>query len=258
VRRPVSRLLLAAVLTALLGAVGPACPSRDLEVQITNQGADTLVLACESFRDACAPAACHKNHFLCDQISCQLRDACELVGNPTWSPEQSMGMMLLLLQTSPAVVTVANASPCVPLNLRPCIFDPLGKVGCDAPVTDTTACITAQISTAVTSALGSGFTFSGFTNTEDVSLVAAFYHKPGNEASCDPSVLVNPNDCATANLMAVAGLGQTSGGTTYDITCASCQGGPHGSTGQNNEPCPVSTDACFLARVQAALLAAGY
>jgi hypothetical protein len=256
-RAPVVRLGLAALFIALIGGACPGCPARDLEVQVTDAGAGTLVVACESFRDACSPASCHKNHFLCDQITCELKGACEVPGNPVWVPEQSMGMKLLVLEAGTASVDIKASTSCVPLNLRPCIYDPAGKAGCATPVTDPNACFTAAIAQAVSSALGSGVSFSGFTSTDNVALVAAFFHKPGDEASCDASVLVNPNDCLAPSLTAVAGMGAPIGSSQLDITCASCQGGTHGSTGPDNAPCPVTTDDCFLSLVATALTAAG-
>ena len=248
------RLALATLFIALIGAAGPSCPSRDIEVQITEDGAETLVVACESFSVACDPvASCHKNHFLCDQATCMLKDVCEVAGNPPWTPEESMGLMLLVMDTGASTLSIEAASACVPLNLRPCIYDPTGKFGCPKPVTDSTACFTAAIAQAVEGALGSGISFSGFTSTDGIALVAALFHKPIGEASCDPSVLVNPEDCLAPSLSAVAGLGTPIGSSMLDITCASCQGSTHSSSGPNNAPCPVTTDQCFLGLVAQAL-----
>ena len=252
------RLALAALFLALVGAAGPSCPSRDIEVQITETGADTLVVACESFSTACSTAdSCHKNHFLCDQVTCELKGVCEIAGNPEWAPEQSMGLMLLVLDTSGSSLTVDASSACVPLNLRPCIYDPTSKVGCPTQVTDASACFTAAIAQAVEGALGSGISFPGFTSTDGIALVAALFHKPADETSCNQSVLVNPDDCLPANLVAAVGLGTPIGSNTLDITCASCQGSTHSSTGPNNAPCPVTTDQCFLGLVDEALGASG-
>jgi hypothetical protein len=230
-----------------------------------------VVTACESFRAACAPSACHQNDFLCTQDTCELRQACTVGTNPDWSPDVTMGMRLLLLQVTPDALVIQDSTPCVPLNLRPCIRDPTEVNGCpcitsplgpqtcapDPTGAATLACIRDTLAEATQTAMGSGLGFSGFTSTDDVSLTAAFYKKPGDEASCDAPVLVNPSDCATANLTAVAGLGATSGSTTFDVTCASCQSGTHDSFGPDNAPCPATTDACFLQRVAAALTASG-
>jgi hypothetical protein len=255
-------LAVAAFFAALLGAALAACPSRDLQVQITTAGANTLVVACESFRAACEPdAGCHLNHFLCDQVKCTLKDACEArteAGpNPSWRPEQSMGFKLLLLQASIDSVTIENESPCFPLNLRPCIFDPIPDSGCADSGVNTDECITQAISAAVDNALAGGLTFPGFTSTDNVALVAGFYHKPGAEQRCDSNLPMDPTACDNANLMAVAGLAAPIGSNLFDITCASCQGGTHGSYGGDNAPCPVTKNACFLQRVLAALVAAG-
>lgn len=263
------RLVLAAGFTALVGAAGPACPSRDLEVQITSDGASTLVVACESFRNACGPGLCQKNRFLCNQDTCELRNACTAGDNPEWTPDLPMGMRLLLLQVTPSGVAIQSASPCVPLNLRPCIRDPTEVYGCscitnplggqtcgpDVSGEATLGCIRDTLAQSVNIAMGSGMSFSGFTSTDGVSLVAAFFQASGDQAPCTGGVLVNPTDCAPQNLTAAAGLAAPSGGgTVYDITCASCQGGTHTSYGNDNAPCPVTDTACFLQSVRDALV----
>jgi hypothetical protein len=268
------RVALAASAFAIAGPLFAGCPARQLEVQVTTDGANTLVVACESLRSACSTGltgSCHRNHFLCTQDTCELRQACKLQNNPEWSPEQTMGMRVLLLQLGANADTVQSASSCVPLNLRPCILDPWGLNGCTCiqdplgPVTctkdptgeATLTCIRDTLAQALQQAMGSGLSFSGFTSTNDVSLVLAFYDKPGNEQVCTGSVLVNPNDCAVGNLTAVAGMAAPAGATAYDITCASCQSGPHNALGPDNGPCAASTDGCFLQRVAAALTASG-
>jgi hypothetical protein len=265
---------LAFVATSAATALAVAgCPSRDLSVEITAPGASTLVTACESFRAACDPSTCHMNQFLCTQDTCELRQACVVGNNPAWNPAVTMGMRLLLMQVSSTAVDIKSATTCVPLNLRPCILDPTSENGCPCIVdplgqrtcgagsdpngTAEFTCIADTLAEAVAGAMGSGLGFSGFTSTDGVVLAAALYVKPGDEATCDGPVLVNPSDCATANMTAVAGLGQTLGSTTFDITCASCQGGEHDAYGPDNAPCPDDTDQCFLQRVAAALDASG-
>ena len=260
------RRALAAAFAVLLGVTGVACPSRDLQVQITSDGAATLVTGCESFRAACATLdACRKNRFLCDQTTCALRTVCTVGTNPDWTPDLPMGMRVLLLQVTPDSVSIQSASACIPLNLRPCILDPTGKNGCKCiqnplgpqtcsdPTGDAAyACVRDTLAQAMQQAIGTG-SFSGFTNPDNVTLVAAFYQASGTMAPCTGGVLVNPTDCAAGNLTAVAGLAAPSGGQTYDITCASCQGGTHNSYGPDNAPCPVTATDCFLQRVSAAL-----
>lgn len=251
------RLGLAAAFLVLLGAAGPSCPSRDIEVQVTSDGVDTIIVACESFSSACADVlSCRKNQFLCNQKTCTLKDVCEVSGNPPWAPEQAMGMMLLVLDTSGPTLAVEASSACVPLNLRPCIYDASSANGCPTPVADPTACFTAGLGQAVESALGSGLGFSGFTSTDGIALVAAFFHKAADNVSCESPGLVNPDDCLSPELIAVAGLGTPIGSSTLDITCASCQGSTHASSGPDNGPCPVTADQCFLGLVASALSAA--
>jgi hypothetical protein len=262
---------LAALSVAAVSASGLACPSRDLTVQITAVGAKTLANACEAYRGVCTGAACHFNTTICTQDTCELKQICKLGDNPQWSASVTMGMRLLLVTVTPDTLTVKTASPCVPLNLRPCILDPTDTTGCPSitnPLDNTMtsedptdaaqqACMRDTVALAVQSAMGTGFTFSGFTSTDGVALVAAFYQKPDQESSCSTSVLVNPSDCTTQQLTAVAGLGTPSGSANFDITCASCQAGPHDAVGPDNGPCPATTAACFLQRVASALEDAG-
>jgi hypothetical protein len=252
--RPAARLALAALFTAAIGGSGLACPARALDVNITANGVNTLVFGCESFRDACATLkACRHNVLLCDQSTCELRQECALPNGAEWTPWQTMGMRMLLLAPSGSDLNLKTRTACVPLNLKPCILDKAGLIGCpDAPA-DAGACAEDVFREAAQAALGSGLTFDGFSSPDDALLVAALYRKPGMESSCDPSVLVAPDDCATENLVAVAGLAAPLGGGTYDITCASCQGGPRTSLGPNTGACPVSANACFLQRIAALL-----
>jgi hypothetical protein len=256
--RAAGRLALAALSTVAIGASGLACPARQLDVQVTSDGADTLIFACESFRDACsAPGACHHNRILCDQSTCAIKNECKIAGNPEWAPEHTMGMRLMLITATADAIAIRKASPCVPLNLRPCIEDPTGLFGCANASGDANVCITAAVAEAVQGALGNGLSFDGFKSPDDVALVAAFFRKPGDEASCDATVLVRPDDCGTENMVAVAGLAAPIGSTAFDITCASCQGTTHGSLGPDNAPCPVTDDLCFLQRIAAALAGSG-
>lgn len=251
------RFVLAGAFCALLGAVEVACPSRDLVVQVTEAGAETLVVACESFHTACDSVSCHVNRLLCDPGTCTLREVCDAGGNPMWRPEEAMGFKLLLLGASNGGVSVENESACLPLNLRPCIYDPLFKDGCAGASVNVDGCIAAAISTQMDAALAGGMSFSGFTSTDDVALVAAFYDAPGQPQSCDATITVDPGACAVGNLTAVAGLAAPIGRNTYDITCASCAGGTLTSYGPDNAPCPVNNGVCFLNSVIAALTAAG-
>jgi len=253
------RALAALLVAGALGAAGVACPSRDLPVLVTADGVNTVIFACESFRDACKGLqACARNPLLCEAgpDGCTLRDVCKLPGGPEWTPAQVMGVELLLLEAAPGGLALRKKSPCVPLNVRPCIRDPTGVFGCADGAADPTPCFTAALATAVDSALGAGLTFSGFDKPDDVVLAAAFFRKPGNETSCDSAVLVSPDDCAVENLVAAAGLASPVGSATFDVTCASCESGPHSSLGRDNEACPVTDKKCFLQQVADVLAAA--
>jgi len=261
VSRSLQRLLAAAGLTVAVGATGIGCPSRDLTVEITREGADTLAFACEIFRDACRDKkACLRNKLLCEARSngsiCKLRQACEVPGNPEWDATVTMGVQLAIAQvTEEKGIGLRRRSACVPLNLRRCLRDPDALAGCPDGAEDTEACFTEAVAAAVRRAVGGGMTFDGFDDPAGVVFAALFFRKPGDEMSCDPDVVVSPDVCAVGNLVAAAGLAAPIGGSTYDVTCTSCQSGPRTSLGRDNGACPVTGDQCFLQRV-AALLAA--
>lgn len=255
--RRARRIAAAALVIAFAGIAGPACPSRELVVHVSGDaGVGTLVFACESFRDACATlASCHKNVLLCEQATCSLRQPCEIPGNPEWNPALPMGMALLIVSVDKGEAAIAARSPCVPVNLRPCIKDKTGIIGCPDAPDDVAACAEDVVGRAVTSALGSGLSFDGFTSPDEALLVAGFFRKPGGLPACDDSALVSPDDCSAENLVAAAGFAQPVGGGAFDITCASCQGSTRSSLGRDTGACPVAKGECFAKRVADALAA---
>jgi hypothetical protein len=258
--RAAQRLLAAGALAVALGIAGAGCPSRALSVEISTDGAGTVSLACESFRDACGtPKACARNPLVClsDGASCKLRNGCDLPGNPEWAPTLTMGLSLALVEATGKGLALRRRSACVPLNFRRCVKDPTGLVGCPDGAADLEGCVTSTLVAAVDDALGAGLTFDGFESPDEVILTALFFHKPGDEASCDPAVTVSPEDCTAGSLVAAAGMAAPLGKSTYDITCASCQSGPHGSLGRDNGACPVTGQQCFLQRIADLLAAKG-
>ena len=244
----------AALVVIAIGAAGFGCPSRDLAVEVTDDGIGTVILACESLRGTCDGKACERNKILCDQATCKLRKRCEIEGNPEWDPTRVMGLRLLLTEARAEGASLKRKSKCIPLNLRPCLLDPTGLLGCPGGPEDGSTCVTAAVMRAVTDAIGGGLTFDGFDTTDDVLLTAAIFQKRSGEASCEAEVTVSESDCAVDTLVAAAGLAAPLGASIFDITCASCQGGPHASLGRDNGACPVADRECFLVRT-AALLA---
>jgi hypothetical protein len=89
-------------------------------------------------------------------------------------------------------------------------------------------------------AIPNGLGFDGLRAPEEAELLLAFY-QPINPTAGDIP-------CADANLIACAGLAPPLGGGDFDITCASCQGGPRASPGRDNTPCPNPNPdrMCFL------------
>jgi hypothetical protein len=247
-----ARAIAAAIAPFVIAVAAAGCPSRELVVKITNDAADTLSLSCVLFRDACSNApACKKNRLICD-ANCKLQNACDLGdGRPEWDSELVMGMQLLLLQPSGTGFALAAKSPCVPLNLGPCV-----PGACPDATSTGAACVKDALTVAVQAAVGNGFGFDGFKSPDEVVFAAAFFQKPGKpggEKSCEATALVGPGTCVEANLVAAGGLAAPFGSDSYDLTCASCQKGPHSALGRDNEACPTTDDACFLQRVAAVL-----
>jgi hypothetical protein len=242
----------AAVLTAAFGgALGPACPSRDLAVQVTEAGSNEVVVACESFRDACTGTACHHNRFLCDQVSCHLREECTVgAGLTTWDPTLPMAaQMILLSATDP--LRVEETGACLLLDLRGCI--PALAGGC-APITvDGESCVAGVVSAAVAASIGPDLTFGGFTDPSSALLALAFFQVPGGATACGASPAIVPGVCASENLIGAAGFSPPVGGSVYDISCASCQAGELDSNGRDTGPCPTADGVCFAQRVGEAL-----
>jgi hypothetical protein len=192
----------------VLAAAG--CPPREATLSITSSGVSALVTACR-------PCARTEDGGI--EPTC----ACSIASRPPPELDRRPLQARLFLVT-PANQRVRDTSKC--MTLLPC-------VDAGRPVD----CLAASINQQLDGALPQGLGFDGLENPDEVQLVLAFYQplEASSVASCDRS-----------DLVACAGLAPPLGGGNYDITCASCQGGPKAAPGPDNGPCPRPKGSCFL------------
>ena len=229
----------AAIVIAVLvpGALGLACPAKDLDVVITEGGVVFLGFAC-SQAASCAGklhAGCAKSAAcLWDGSAC--RGKCRIPGNPDWSFDGRQDLQVLLFSSNPA--RFRKASACV--AIAPC------------PANDLVACSEKSLNDAVAGALNAGaeLTFDGFDDPSDGLIALGIFQRPdGSDGAAPPS-------CAPDRLVACAGLDVPLNQTKLDLECASCQDGPRTAVGESTRPCPANLDdtkGCFLRTCFAAL-----
>lgn len=215
------------VLVVSAGALGIACPARDLTIHVSDTGVSTILTSCRGFQKACsAPASCADDPLICEvkDGECVLRNRCHLGDktHPGWKPAGMKEGRLVLVSIEGA--QIGDASPCFRFDPSSC----LGDRGCFAD----------ELNKKLDQMIQGGLTFDGFVAQEDALLTFAIFDASGSgEAACDPDRLVT-----------CAGLAPPLGGGDYDITCASCQDSSHFALGNDNGPCPTSKDECFLER----------
>jgi hypothetical protein len=201
---------LPAFVVVAIAAVG--CPPHEATLSITADGVATLVKACQP----CAPANDAGIEPLC---------ACTLgIREPPDLVRRNMQARLFLV--TPSNQNVRDTSKC--MTLAPC-----ADAGRPAP------CLAESLNQQLDGAMPQGLGFDGLENPDEVQLVLAFYQPP------DAASVAS---CSRADLVACAGLRPPLGGGNYDITCASCQGGPKNAPGPDNGPCPKprGSTTCFL------------
>jgi hypothetical protein len=186
------------------------CPPREATLSISSQGVVTLITACR-------PCARTEDGGI--EPSC----ACIVGSRPPPEIERRVLQARLFLVT-PADNSIRDASKC--MTLLPC-----GDAGRPAN------CLAESLNQQLDGAIPHGLGFNGLENPDAVQLVLAFYE------SADSTSAVS---CDRADLVACAGLAQPLGGGNYDISCASCQGGPRNAPGPDNGPCPKPRNSCFL------------
>jgi hypothetical protein len=248
-RRRAAKLGAAALVVAAVGGSIPACPVSDLDVEITPAGLLSVVTACEGFRHVCDDDSSCDPIFCERQGGCHLRDPCTIPGMQPWHPAATKAVQFILFSTDP--LKRRDQSPCICLDAT--------KLSCpDAGVdAGTLECTTAGLNDLLRSKIPAGLSFSGFTDPDTALLAMAFFQAPGVDVLCSSM----PNDgadlCVEANMVACAGLAQPIGGKSFNVTCASCQGGIHQPIGNDTGPCLTHRDECFLQTCAGALFPNG-
>jgi hypothetical protein len=240
-----SRLAAACLTAASLGAIGVACPSRNLEIDINSNGLVTVLAACDALGHICDL----KGEMNCDKIfcdwhpirGCQIKNPCT-VSAPDAHQYQSntaTALQLILLSTGPTQLQAAG--PCL-------CFDEMDFSCAGVPDAGATAadCWSASINAKLAAGVPDGLTFSGFTSPDQGILAMAWFQPPQRGAMCADLPNAGTSLCAEQNMVACAGLGAPPGTASYDITCASCQGGLHSAIGNDNGPCITAPNECFL------------
>lgn len=258
------RLAAASLFAAALGAVGLACPSRNLDIAIDANGLLTVVEACEAIEHVCDG----KVRATCDPIFCQwepptptapgfchINNPCTLApgGMHAYAVGSATSLQLVLLNAG--ALQVQALGPCVCFDDRDFLCQDGGSGGLQSAAD----CWAASIDTKLAAQMPAGLTFSGF-NDPDQGILAMAWFQPISDAGCDALPEAGTALCSDPrNIVACAGLGAPAGASTYDITCASCRDGVHGSIGNDNGPCPstpaAANDAgtCFLQSCAAAM-----
>lgn len=223
----------ALVITILVpGALGLACPTKDLEIAITKPGVAFLVIACS--QDA---SCAGKTHLACTKeqaclwtgTECLGNRRCQIPGNPAPVSGGFRDLQVLLFSSNPA--GLRKSSRCVAVER--CTEE------------DVIGCLARSLNDAVTRSLGQGpdLTFDGFQDpSEGFAAVAIFQRSEGSDGTEEPS-------CAPPRLVSCAGLDVPLDESKLDIQCASCQFGLRTSVGENTRPCPANlfnVRECFL------------
>jgi hypothetical protein len=213
----------AALLAATLALVVAACPPRELAIVITPAGVDTVLEACEpslcAGRDAAACVGVDGCAWSAETSECRRASECGTPGRPSLTPGAETSAMYILVRTSQ--VKVKSRSPCFSIS------------GCEAGPNLST-CVAAVLNERNIGALADGLTFDDFEEETDGTLALAIFQSD------------EPKRCRAEHLVACAGLAPTFKSDDYDITCASCQGGPLASVGRDTGPCPHTPDTCFF------------
>lgn len=221
----------AALLLTLLvpGALGLACPAKDLDVVIKASGVAFLTVSCAE-PQACAAKSklvCDNNK-ACEWDGAVCRGACRIPGNAPPSFDGHLDLQVLLFSSNPA--RLRKTSACV--AVASCAAD-------DRP------CTTKSLNEAITASLGAGpeLTFDGFDDPSAGFAALALFERP---ATSDGS---EPTNCTPTSLIACAGLDVPLNEDRLDIECSSCQNGPRTAFGESTRACPanlLSVKGCFL------------
>lgn len=236
--RRITRTIAMMIAILVPGALGLACPAKDLDIAITQRGVNFLMLSCAP-PPACADklaAFCIKNR-ACAWDGAVCRGACRIPGTAPFSFTRLHDLQVLLFSSNPS--KFQKQSACV--TVAPCLED------------DDPQCLRKSIDDAVAQSINQGadLTFSGFKDPSDGFAALAIFERPANATGEEaPS-------CVSDRLVACAGLDVPPNENRLEIECASCQNGPRAAVSESTRPCPVAAPLnqkdCFLRTCFAAL-----
>lgn len=235
--RRIARPFALVALVAGLGALGLACPAKDLDIAIRLGGAAFFKLSC-TVPQACAgkaKALCDKNSKTCEWDGAACRGACRIPGNAPLFFDRHLDLQVLLFSSNPA--NLKKSSKCVAVPF-------FG--------TEDAECTRRSINAAIAESLASGpeLTFDGFNDPSAGFAALAIFERPATSDGSEPPT------CAPASLVACAGLDVPLNEDKLDIECSSCQDGARTAYGENTRPCPanlLSPKGCFLRTCYAAI-----
>jgi hypothetical protein len=222
------------------GALGLACPAKDLDIEISSPGVAFLTASCvqpQACTDKLA-AACIKNN-TCAWDGAVCRGACRIPGTAPLSFAGLHDLQVLLFSSNPA--KLQKQSACV--AVAPCLGDGDGDF----------QCLRRSIDDAVARSINAGpeLTFGGFKGSSDGFAALAIFERPASATGDEAP------HCGSDRLVACAGLDVPLNESKLDIQCASCQNGPRAAVSESTRPCPVAAPRnprdCFLRTCFAAL-----
>lgn len=248
-------------LCLLLGGVGLACPAKDLKIEITETGMGVFTVACLNLDKVCSaianPTDCSEN-LTCtwddESKTCRPENRCGRADGSSAAGVKLLAIRVLLVGQNP--LELRARSRCVPLLKA-------GDAAC-APLSlkdraaERAACAATAMNEAIDNAIRGGLTYDGFEDQSDAFPVMALYRLSKlpdacgeglGKAACARADL----ECPVDDLVACAGLAVPVNRDTFDLTCASCEGGPRFSIGSDTGPCPRAGAECFLNGCEAAL-----
>jgi hypothetical protein len=213
--------------TLVLGALGlVGCPAKEVLIRITDQGIGYLIRSCTTpCASGCCDAAAGAVPSQADQVQLQL----VLV---TAGGGDSSG---------PA--TVRARSSCMQLRLG-CDFT--GGTGSGAALAD---CLAVQLNDLITQGIPDGLGFDGLGDLSEVAVILSFHSVPASAVSPE-------RQCLASDLFACAGLTERFD-QSYDITCASCTGGPPQNDPTSSNAVAPCIGKCFVENCQQLLAQGG-
>jgi hypothetical protein len=240
-------------LCLLLGAAGLSCPAKDLSLEVTDTGMAVLAVACRNFDKACGlitdRLACRAD-LTCrwdpNARACRLVDNCDGAGGSSEAPSKLRAVQVLLVGQNPGKIRAM--SRCVPLLPS---LDPACAESLEILDKQRITCAAGAMNRAIGNAMRAGLTYDGFEDPSDAFPVLAVYNLSELPSACAEGL--DKVGCAKADLacpvedlLGCAGLAVPINSEKYDVTCASCQGGPRFSVGYDTGPCPPVDGQCFF------------